>query len=121
MSKRQAKKVERVPSLGDQLVSGLEEISEALRSGEPLEKRFTVRTLKLDLEPTSYGPDEVKAVRDKFGASQALFAKFLGVSVPTLQKWEQGQRPVPAIAARYLDDVQAFPELWFKRVQFAKL
>jgi len=49
------------PCLGDRLVSGLREIAEALQSGEPLEKRFTVRTLQLDLEPKAYGPGDVKA------------------------------------------------------------
>jgi len=107
------------PSLAEQLIGGLEALLEGVRSGEPLEKRFTVRTLKLDLEPREYGPEDVKAVRAKLGANQALLARFLGVSVATLQKWEQGTRPVPTIAARYLDDVQEFPDLWTRRIRLA--
>jgi DNA-binding transcriptional regulator YiaG len=107
------------PSLGERLIAGLESVADALESGEPLEKRLTVRTVKLDLEPGEYGPEDVKAVRAKLGASQALLAKFLGVNVQTLQKWEAGTRAVPAIAARYLDDVQEFPEIWMRRIQVA--
>ena len=36
-----------IPSLGQQLISGLESIIDAIRSGEPLEKRLRVRTVKL--------------------------------------------------------------------------
>lgn len=97
------------PDFGDEMIADMGSLVDSVRSGEPLERRFTVRTIKLDLEPRAYGPEDVKAVRAKFGASQALFAKFLGVNVQTLQKWEQGTRKVPAMAARYLDDVQEFP------------
>lgn len=106
-------------SLGERLIAGLESVVEALESGEPLEKRLTVRTVKLDLKPREYGPDDVKAVRAKLGASQALLARFLGVSVQAIRHWEQGTRPVPTIAARYLDDVQEFPDLWTRRIQLA--
>jgi putative transcriptional regulator len=45
-------------------------------------------------------PDIAKA-RGKTGLSQARFAKLLGVSIRTLQDWEQGRR-VPSGAARTL-------------------
>jgi putative transcriptional regulator len=43
----------------------------------------------------------VAAVRAATGLSQARFAELLGVSVRTLQEWEQGRR-VPSGAARTL-------------------
>ena len=43
----------------------------------------------------------IAAVREKTGLSQAKFAKLLGVSVRTLQEWEQGRR-APSGAARTL-------------------
>jgi putative transcriptional regulator len=43
----------------------------------------------------------VAGVREKTGLSQSKFAKLLGVSVRTLQEWEQGRR-APSGAARTL-------------------
>jgi putative transcriptional regulator len=43
----------------------------------------------------------VASVRDKTGLSQSRFAALLGVSVRTLQEWEQGRR-APSGAARTL-------------------
>ncbi|WP_165075546.1 helix-turn-helix domain-containing protein [Paludisphaera rhizosphaerae] len=104
----------------DDVIAGMDSLIEALNTDEPLEKRFTVRTVKLDVDPHAYSPADVKAVRTKLGASQPLLAKFLGVSLQTLRSWEQGQRPVPTMAARYLDDLQEFPELWTRRIQIVK-
>lgn len=44
---------------------------------------------------------DVAAIREKTGLSQARFAELLGVSVRTLQDWEQGRR-IPSGAARTL-------------------
>jgi putative transcriptional regulator len=43
----------------------------------------------------------VSAIRKKTGLSQKQFAQLLGVSVRTLQEWEQGRR-APSGAARTL-------------------
>jgi putative transcriptional regulator len=43
----------------------------------------------------------VATVREKTGLSQSRFAELLGVSVRTLQEWEQGRR-APSGAARTL-------------------
>ncbi len=43
----------------------------------------------------------VSAVRESTGLSQAEFARLLGVSLRTLQEWEQGRR-APSGAARTL-------------------
>ena len=49
---------------------------------------------------TVFRPADVKAVRDKLGASQSEFALMIGVSLSTLQNWEQGRRTPdgPALA-----------------------
>ena len=43
----------------------------------------------------------VATIRERTGLSQAKFASLLGVSVRTLQEWEQGRR-APSGAARTL-------------------
>ena len=110
-------KDKRRPSLGDEMVAGMSAFCDAIEAGEAIEKRFTIRTVSLDLEPKPYGPEDVKRVRATLNASQALLARFLGVSVKTLRSWEQGTRPVPTIACRYLDDILAYPDLWHRRIR----
>ena len=44
---------------------------------------------------------DVSLIREKTGLSQSRFAELLGVSVRTLQDWEQGRR-APSGAARTL-------------------
>lgn len=41
---------------------------------------------------TEFQPEEVRATRLKLGQSQEEFARMIGVSVATLQNWEQGRR-----------------------------
>ncbi len=43
----------------------------------------------------------VQSIREKTGLSQSRFAQLLGVSLRTLQEWEQGRR-LPSGAARTL-------------------
>lgn len=43
----------------------------------------------------------VSSIRERIGLSQPRFAQLLGVSVRTLQEWEQGRR-APSGAARIL-------------------
>lgn len=43
----------------------------------------------------------VAGIREKTGLSQSRFAELLGVSIRTLQEWEQGRR-APSGAARTL-------------------
>jgi putative transcriptional regulator len=41
---------------------------------------------------TNYNPADVRAIRSKLGKSQSEFALMIGVSIATLQNWEQGRR-----------------------------
>lgn len=58
-----------------------------------------------DLKRGEYGHvvevPNVAEIREKIGLSQSRFAALLGVSVRTLQDWEQGRR-APSGAARTL-------------------
>ncbi len=39
-----------------------------------------------------FDPQDVRAIREKLHKSQSEFARMIGVSVSTLQNWEQGRR-----------------------------
>jgi len=39
-----------------------------------------------------FRPEDVRAIREKLDKSQSEFARMIGVSVATLQNWEQGRR-----------------------------
>ena len=60
-----------------------------------------VRQLKRGEHGRIVSVPSVASIREKSGLSQSRFAELLGVSVRTLQEWEQGRR-APSGAARTL-------------------
>jgi putative transcriptional regulator len=60
-----------------------------------------IRQLKRGQHGRVANMPSVLSVREKTGLSQSRFAELLGVSVRTLQEWEQGRR-APSGAARTL-------------------
>jgi DNA-binding transcriptional regulator YiaG len=100
---------------GDAIVDGLRELLEVLRSGEPPETRFTVRTFKI-APPPQYNGEGVRRVRDLLAMSQATFAAFLGAEASTVRSWEQGLRPPSPLACRLLSEIEADPTHWRKRL-----
>lgn len=81
------------------LLQGLDEMR-AIHRGtlKPL------RTFKFD-------PIEVKKIRAKLHKSQVQFAHMIGVSVDTLQNWEQGRRKPVGPALALLKVAEAAPEV----------
>jgi putative transcriptional regulator len=59
---------------------------------------------------TEVRPVDVKAVRRSLGMSQSEFARMIGVSVATLQNWEQGRRRPEGPARALLRVAAANPE-----------
>jgi len=57
-----------------------------------------------------FKPADVKAIRRKLGKSQSEFALMIGVSVSTLQNWEQGRRTPEGPARALLRVAAANPE-----------
>ena len=53
-----------------------------------------------------FEPEDIKAIRSKVNMSQSEFAFMIGVSVATLQNWEQGRR-TPGGPARALLKIAA--------------
>lgn len=104
--------------VGNAIIDGLTEFRDALAAGVPLQSRFTVRTVEIRMEPGSWSSDDIRALRDGFSASQAVFARLLGVSVKTVQAWEQGGTP-PRMARRLLDLIRADPAPWKKMLENA--
>ena len=78
----------------DQLAASIRQAG-AIRRGEMKPSRVT-----------EFAPDDVKAIRQRLGKSQSEFALLIGVSVSTLQNWEQG-RNAPEGPARALLRVAA--------------
>ncbi len=65
-----------------------------------------IRELKRGAHGRVINVPSVADIREKTGLSQPKFAHFLGVSVRTLQEWEQGRR-APSGAARTLLQIAA--------------
>lgn len=98
------------------LVEGLGEFLDDLKTEAALSAKYNCRRVALDLEPHCYSAAEVKVVREMLQASQALFAKFLGVSPKTVRAWEQGKAPSD-MARRFMDEIRRNPDYWRKRVE----
>jgi putative transcriptional regulator len=60
---------------------------------------------------TEYAPIDVKAIRQRLGKSQSEFAHMIGVSVSTLQNWEQGRRRPEGPARALLKIASENPEI----------
>lgn len=104
-------------TIGSKITKRLKGFVESVEGGEDPTKRFTCRTIRLQLEPQQYNPDLVKQTRKLLGASQAIFAQFLGVSASAVQDWEQGEKPPKGSACRLMDEIRRDPQYWLKRLQ----
>ncbi|SEQ21707.1 helix-turn-helix domain-containing protein [Giesbergeria anulus] len=90
------------------------------------------KTVKMDAEMQAFANDVLESIqqakrgegrvhrvtltvaaqaRAKVGVSQSAFAKLLGVSVRTLQEWEQGRRQPSGAAQSLMRVAQAHPEI----------
>ncbi|PTQ66945.1 DNA-binding transcriptional regulator [Pseudomonas sp. GV071] len=76
-------------NIGEELLQSIRDV----KAG----RRGATRTIELT---------EAAEARNKTGLSQAKFAELLGVSIRTLQEWEQGRR-TPSGAARSLLHIAA--------------
>lgn len=100
-------------ALGDLLIEALEEAVRHAR-GEDTGARVRIveRTARnTEVEPApAYSPDEIRAVRQKLGVSQHVFAGLLNASPSAVRAWEQGQRVPDGPTRRLLQVVERRPE-----------
>jgi putative transcriptional regulator len=111
MKQRKKKK-----TFGQEIVERLQEFVDVLESGADIEKTFTCHRVEMPGAPSDIDPHAVKQVRTTMKASQAVFARFLGVSVQTVRAWEQGTNVPSEMAKRFLDEIRHNPDYWRTRL-----
>ncbi|HEX6086050.1 MAG TPA: NadS family protein [Thermoanaerobaculia bacterium] len=85
--------------LFDELVSSIREAGKIHRGEAKAARTFT------------FEPEDVRKIREKLHKSQSEFARMIGVSVSTLQNWEQGRRQPEGPARALLVVASKAPEV----------
>lgn len=91
----------------DDIKLGLEQAIE-YEKGNLKAKKTTLSIMPLDV----FTATEIKEIRNGTKLSQALFAKYMGVSVKTVEAWEAGRNHPDGAACRLLSitrDNPSFP------------
>ena len=85
--------------------------SDAYMTGQELGEKLleSIRQMHAGLGTVVYSP--IIAARQRTGLLQARFAALLGVSVRTLQEWEQGRRQPSGAARTLLKVAERYPEI----------
>ena len=85
--------------------------SDEYMTGQELGEKLleSIRQMNAGLGTVVYSP--IIAARQRAGLSQARFATLLGVSVRTLQEWEQGRRQPSGAAKTLLKVAERYPEI----------
>lgn len=89
-------------NIGREILEGLQEIK-ACKEG-----KLKLRKHLLD------EPSPTKEIRAKLNVSQAAFAAIMGVSLRTVQDWEQGRRKPSGPAQSLLRIAERCPEVFLK-------
>lgn len=96
-------------------MSVFDEIKKGLTEAIDYEKgKIPAKVTVLSVEPvTHFEPSEIKKIRNKTGLTQKMFAKYMGVSVKTVESWESGRNHPEGAACRLLsitEENPLFPE-----------
>ena len=68
------------------------------------------RKTTLSIQPLdTFTSEEIREIRNKTGLTQVLFAKYMGVSVKTVEAWEAGRNQPDGAARRLLAITRANP------------
>jgi putative transcriptional regulator len=105
-------------SIGRWIGEGLNQIADDLKTDKKgVGRKLTRHHVSLNLVSTKYSPTTVKKTRDRLGCSQAIFARFLGVSISTVRNWEQGVNQPEHVARRLMDEIRHDPKYWKNRLR----
>lgn len=84
-------------ALFDDIKTGLNEAIEYEKGN------LKAKTTTLSIAPVAtFEPGEIKAIRNNTGLTQLLFARYMGVSVKTVEAWEAGRNHPDGAACRLL-------------------
>jgi len=98
----------------DKLLQAMHETAEGLHEAGTMDAMTMREFDALCLPPVKhYTPTQIKRLRTRNKASQAVFAAFLNLSPSTVQKWEQGQKKPngPSLKLLNLIDVHGLEAL----------
>ena len=84
-------------NLYDEIKLGLDQAIE-FEKGNLKARKTTLSVMPLE----TFTSSEIKEIRNKTGLTQALFAKYMGVSVKTVEAWEAGKNSPEGAARRML-------------------
>lgn len=99
-------------SFVEAVMEGMEEVKASLQGGPAL----TERTFRVIIKPNGYHGRDVRDLRELMGASQTVFAQFLGTSLNTVRSWEQDIRKPSPMARRFMDEIHREPQRWRERM-----
>ena len=75
------------------LAASIHETAEGLHAAGVVEKRTMREFDDLCLTPVRpFEPEEIRALRLREGASQAVFARYLNVTTGLVSQWERGEK-----------------------------
>ncbi|MGH9611274.1 MAG: helix-turn-helix domain-containing protein [Bryobacteraceae bacterium] len=75
------------------LLASIHETAEGLHAAGVMDKRTMHEFDELSLTPVlSLNPKEIRALRMREGASQAVFARYLNVTTGLVSQWERGEK-----------------------------
>jgi putative transcriptional regulator len=72
--------------------------------------KITLNTITIERNHSSIEPEQIRAIRERFNMSRAVFALKLRVSPRTLEKWEQGLAKPNEQAATLLLLTSKYPD-----------
>jgi putative transcriptional regulator len=101
-------------SFGREIIDALQEFNDVLKRGENLEAKYTVHSYEIP-EPKPFKPGDIKALRNRLCASQAIFARLIGVSPVLVEHWERGERTPHPVVCRLLELIAKHPSAYMRQ------